>query len=145
MVLPWTLVRMRSNDPPLPVGSWRYAGVLLMIFGAAAYVRCAIDLARFGQGIPAPIEPTRFLVRSALYRHVRNPMYLASSLFLFGEALAWAHGILLLYVAAVMACYHPAVVYVEEPALRKRFGEHFERYCAQVPRWLPRLRSARIR
>jgi protein-S-isoprenylcysteine O-methyltransferase Ste14 len=135
---------MMSNDLPLPVGSWRYAGVLLMILGAAGYIRCTIDLARFGRGIPAPLEPTRSLVRNALYQHVRNPMYVASSLFLFGEAIAWARGILLVYAAAVTACYHPAVVYLEEPALRKRFGEHFERYCAQVPRWLPRLRSERM-
>ena len=27
---------------------------------------------------------------------------------------------------------------VEEPSLRKKFGEEFEEYCRNVPRWLPR-------
>lgn len=29
----------------------------------------------------------------------------------------------------------------EEPGLRDRFGVDYERYLADVPRWLPRLRG----
>jgi protein-S-isoprenylcysteine O-methyltransferase Ste14 len=29
---------------------------------------------------------------------------------------------------------------VEEPGLKRRFGEDYETYAANVPRWLPRLR-----
>jgi protein-S-isoprenylcysteine O-methyltransferase Ste14 len=139
--VPFALVLMSSNGLPLELGNWRYAGVLLMVIGAVVYVRCTIDLVRFGQGIPAPSAPTRFLVRNALYRYMRNPMYVAAAVFLFGEAVAASRGILFIYAAAVTACYYPAVVYLEEPALRRRFGEDFDRYCAQVPRWLPRLTS----
>jgi protein-S-isoprenylcysteine O-methyltransferase Ste14 len=28
--------------------------------------------------------------------------------------------------------------FVEEPGLRKRFGEDYEEYCRHVPRWIPR-------
>jgi protein-S-isoprenylcysteine O-methyltransferase Ste14 len=66
-------------------------------------------------------------------------MYLAAAVFLFGEAAASSRGILFAYAAAVTACYHPAVIFIEEPALRRRFGDDFDRYCAQVPRWLPRV------
>ena len=143
VAVPFGLVQLSPDSPPLELGTWRYAGVLLMVIGATVYVRCSIDLARFGQGIPAPLAPTRFLVRNALYLYMRNPMYVAAAVFLFGEAAAYSRGILFIYAAAVTACYHPAVVYIEEPALRRRFGGEFERYCAQVPRWFPRLTSQR--
>ena len=31
-------------------------------------------------------------------------------------------------------------LFAEEPGLRARFGEDYVRYCANVPRWVPRLR-----
>src|SRR4030095_14353728 len=130
--VPFGLVLMSSNALPLELGIWRYPGVLLKVISAMIYVRCTIDLARFGQGIPAPSAPTRFLVRNALYRYMRNPMYVAGALFLFGEAVASSRGILFGYAAAVTACYYPEGAYIEEPALRRRFGEDFDQYCAQV-------------
>ena len=30
-------------------------------------------------------------------------------------------------------------IYVEEPQLRKRFGQPYEKYCETVPRFLPKL------
>jgi protein-S-isoprenylcysteine O-methyltransferase Ste14 len=142
--IPLALLWGFPDAEPLPLGAWRWFGVALFAAGAAVYIRCSVDFARFGQGIPAPVDSTKFLVSNGLYRHVRNPMYIAGSMCLFGEAIAWESRILLGYAAAVTACYHPAVVFLEEPALRKRFGESYERYCAAVPRWLPRLRATDV-
>jgi len=139
VALPVAVVTLSPTDMALPLGYWRYAGVILMVLAGVIYVRCSVDLARLGRGLPSPTDPTQFLVCNGLYRRVRNPMYVAGSAFLFGEAIAFEAGVLLLYAAAVTACYHPAVVLLEEPALRARFGESYERYCAQVPRWLPRF------
>jgi protein-S-isoprenylcysteine O-methyltransferase Ste14 len=33
---------------------------------------------------------------------------------------------------------HLVVVFVEEPALRRRFGDLHDVYCEHVPRWIPR-------
>jgi protein-S-isoprenylcysteine O-methyltransferase Ste14 len=40
-------------------------------------------------------------------------------------------------------CRWPAVYIprVEEPGLVKRFGEDYEEYRRNVPRWMPRLRA----
>jgi protein-S-isoprenylcysteine O-methyltransferase Ste14 len=38
---------------------------------------------------------------------------------------------------------HLEVVWYEEPALRRRFGESYEGYCRSVRRWLPGRRSGR--
>lgn len=32
------------------------------------------------------------------------------------------------------------IVLQEEPLLRSRFGESYDRYCRNVPRWLPRTK-----
>lgn len=46
-----------------------------------------------------------------------------------------------LYALLISALAHASVVYVEEPELRRRFGQAYADYCARVPRWLPRLRG----
>jgi len=140
-LIPFSVVWWSAYDFPFEPGpATQYAGVTLMAVGAMAYTWCAVDLARFGQGIPAPMEPTRFLVRRGIYRRVRNPMYLAACLVLTGEALTCSLGILFIYAAAVFLLHHLAVIGLEEPALRARFGAPYEEYCRQVPRWLIRMR-----
>jgi protein-S-isoprenylcysteine O-methyltransferase Ste14 len=55
-----------------------------------------------------------------------------------GLALAWSSiGVLLLFLLA-MPLAHAQVVLLEEPLLRKRFGEAYVDYCRRVPRWIPR-------
>jgi protein-S-isoprenylcysteine O-methyltransferase Ste14 len=143
--VPMALVTFIPSHMPLASGSFlRFSGIALMALGAGVYSWCAIDLARLGKGIPAPTDPTRALVRGGLYQYLRNPMYMSGSLVLYGEALAFSEGVILLYAFAVSLLQHLAVVYLEEPALRERFGEPYERYCARVPRWLFRLTAANM-
>lgn len=98
---------------------------------------------RIGHGTLAPWDSTTQLVLHGPYRHVRNPMISGVSVILAGEAaLFWSPGLALwlLGVVAVNAVYIP---FVEEPGLRRRFGEPYDRYRANVPRWLPRTRPWR--
>jgi protein-S-isoprenylcysteine O-methyltransferase Ste14 len=81
-------------------------------------------------------------VAGGLYRRVRNPMYVAALLALVGEAVLFGSGLLLAYAALVFSFFHLWVVYYEEPTLRRKFGETYERYCRSVPRWVPTLRAA---
>jgi protein-S-isoprenylcysteine O-methyltransferase Ste14 len=48
---------------------------------------------------------------------------------------------LLLWLAAVVAANAVYVPLVEEPGLRRRFGEEYDAYRANVPRWIPRRRA----
>jgi protein-S-isoprenylcysteine O-methyltransferase Ste14 len=43
--------------------------------------------------------------------------------------------------ALVWFISHLFVVTYEEPALRRTFGKEYQFYCANVPRWIPRLRA----
>jgi protein-S-isoprenylcysteine O-methyltransferase Ste14 len=138
VVLPLTWLWSGSEPWPLPLGAARFFGLAPVIGGAAMYARCAWDFTVVGRGTPAPYDPPRELVTHGLYRHVRNPIYLAVLAILAGESLLFQSGVLLAWTAALFLGFHVRVVYREEPTLKRRFGERFGRYCKAVPRWVPR-------
>jgi protein-S-isoprenylcysteine O-methyltransferase Ste14 len=113
-------------------------GVPLLVVGVAALAWCIWDFAQRGRGTLAPVDPPRFVVRSGLYRVVRNPMYVAVLTTLAGEALVAGHLLIAGWALAVAAAVHTFVVLYEEPALRQQFGGDYLAYCDAVPRWLPR-------
>ena len=114
-----------------------------MLLGGAALIECFVRFAWSGFGTPAPIAPPQRLVVTGLYRHVRNPMYVAVVALVLGQALFFGETRLLLYGAAGWLVFHLFVLAYEEPVLRRLFPDDYERYAAAVPRWLPRLRPWR--
>jgi protein-S-isoprenylcysteine O-methyltransferase Ste14 len=62
------------------------------------------------------------------------------SLLVFGQALLFLNLGLLEYGLIVCAGFIAFVHFYEEPNLRRKFGNEYEEYCRQVPRWIPRLR-----
>jgi len=102
----------------------------------SAFVR----FVREGLGTPVPIAPPTELVVGGVYRYVRNPMYLALASTVLGQALILGSRKLLLYVTVMALPVSAFVRFQEEPRLASTFGEQYERYCANVPRWVPRLR-----
>jgi protein-S-isoprenylcysteine O-methyltransferase Ste14 len=94
-------------------------------------------------GTPAPVKPPEKLVANGLYRHVRNPMYVAVFIIIIGQALLFGDAALLPYAAIIWTAFHLFVIFYEEPNLRRRFGADYELYCSRVPRWLPRIFPAK--
>ncbi len=116
-------------------------GVLLIGLGFALVAWTVALFATIGRGTLAPWDPTARLVVLGPYRHVRNPMISGVLAVLLGEAALFASAPLLLWFAAVFAVNAVYFPLVEEPGLRKRFGADYDAYCANVPRWLPRLNA----
>src|SRR5436305_14815494 len=112
-------------------------GIVLITCGTAVYLRCAWEFAVNGLGTPAPIAPTKFLVTTALHRHVRNPMYIGVALVILGESVIFRSLHLVLYAAAMLTIAHIFVVLYEEPTLRRQFAESYDEYVRTVPRWVP--------
>jgi protein-S-isoprenylcysteine O-methyltransferase Ste14 len=139
-LVPWLLSRggLGRFEP----GPWRWAGALPAAVGLAGLVVCFVDFARVGRGTPAPIDPPRALVVRGLYRHVRNPMYVAILATLGGEVLLYASGAVAAWAGLAWLVFHLFVVLYEEPRLRRQFGAEYEDYLRRVPRWIPRLRPA---
>jgi protein-S-isoprenylcysteine O-methyltransferase Ste14 len=114
-------------------------GLVLIALGAGGLLDSFVRFAWQGLGTPAPIAPTRHLVISGLYRFVRNPMYVAVTALVLGQALLLAHTSLLIYGAVVWLAFHIFVLAYEEPTLLRTFGDEYESYRRHVPRWIPRL------
>jgi protein-S-isoprenylcysteine O-methyltransferase Ste14 len=122
------------------LGSFRYLALLPILFGACVECWCAWDFAMKGRGTPAPFDPPKELVARGLYRRVRNPMYVGVMSILAGEALFFSSVFTITYSLIVFAGFNLFVLFYEEPTLRRKFGESYERYCRTVPRWLPLLK-----
>jgi protein-S-isoprenylcysteine O-methyltransferase Ste14 len=120
------------------LGPTRWVGVAPLIIGTAGLLWCIWDFGRTGKGTLAPLDPPRFVVRSGLYRIVRNPMYLSVLTALGGEVLLLGSPRLAIWAAIVAIAFHLFVVAYEEPTLRREFGTDYESYCRAVSRWRPR-------
>jgi protein-S-isoprenylcysteine O-methyltransferase Ste14 len=125
-------------------GAWRavpvVAGAVAIGAGLLLMARTISLLAREGEGTLAPWDPTQRLVVRGPYRYVRNPMITGVLSILVGEAALFGSPWLLAWwvlFLAINVVYFPLV---EEPALRARFGDEYERYRRSVPRWIPRRR-----
>jgi protein-S-isoprenylcysteine O-methyltransferase Ste14 len=115
-------------------------GGVLIAAGLSLVVRTVALVVTVGRGTLAPWDPTSRLVVQGPYRYVRNPMITGVLTILLGEAALLGSWAILIWTGtffAMNAIYFPLS---EEPGLRRRFGEDYERYRANVPRWVPRLR-----
>jgi protein-S-isoprenylcysteine O-methyltransferase Ste14 len=109
----------------------------VFLTGATLYAWTTLNFAVIGKGTPAPIDAPRKLIVRGPHRYVRNPMYLGVLIVILGWTIAYRALPLLAYMAAVALAFHLVVLIVEEPALRRKFGDEYAAYCRAVRRWLP--------
>jgi protein-S-isoprenylcysteine O-methyltransferase Ste14 len=136
-LVPWLLTGWESTDPPVLIAA---VGGVLTAAGAAVLLHSFARFVVEGAGTPAPVAPTERLVVGGIYRHVRNPMYVAVTAAIAGQALLLGRPWLLAYAAAFWALTAAFVRFYEEPTLSARYGEEYALYKRAVPAWLPRLR-----
>jgi len=137
-LIPWLISGWHEQPPFLGVPATRLIGVILILLGIPVLLDSFARFAIEGLGTPAPVFPTRTLVIRGFYRYVRNPMYVSVILIIFGQGLFFGDVRLIVYGLFLWLITHLFVVVYEEPTLRKSFGAEYERYCASVPRWIPR-------
>ncbi|HKR86091.1 MAG TPA: isoprenylcysteine carboxylmethyltransferase family protein [Terriglobales bacterium] len=135
-VVPFWLTRWRFQPPLLEARVLRVLGAALMVFGAAIVLDSFRRFAWQGMGTPAPLLPTSHLVVTGLYR---NPMYVGVAAAILGQGLLFGDNDTLAYGVLVWVALHLFVFFYEEPTLRHMFGEEYETFCRNVPRWIPHL------
>ena len=81
----------------------------------------------------------QLLVVKGPYRYVRNPIYILDVGVIFGTALLTSNWWLVILTVAYVIQLRTQV-HAEERELKARFGATYDRYCRQVPRFIPRLR-----
>ncbi len=137
-LVPWLLTGWRSAGSPM----WlRIIGWVLIGSGVAVVLEAFGRFVIEGVGTPAPVAPTEKLVVGGLYRHVRNPMYLAVGAVILGQAAVLGRWVLVAHALVFAAIVWSFVHWYEEPTLRRRFGTEYEAYLRAVPGWWPRLKA----
>ena len=137
-LLPWLITGWEVDDE-LAVLPLQVLGALLIAAGVTVILNAFARFVLEGVGTPAPVAPTEKLVVGGLYRHVRNPMYVAVASTIIGQALLLGRPLLLVYAAVFMAVVAAFVHLYEEPTLTRQFGDDYTRYRRAVPAWRPRL------
>jgi protein-S-isoprenylcysteine O-methyltransferase Ste14 len=138
-VVPWWFTHWQFREPFFGLIAFRVLGAALICAGVPVVLESFARFALQGVGTPAPPFPTQHLVVSGFYRFVRNPMYISvvsivlGQGFLFGSLHVLEYGIVAWFVT------HIFVLAYEEPTLRRTFGDEYRVYCANVPRWIPRI------
>ena len=85
---------------------------------------------------PMKPETSTALVTSGIYRLTRNPMYLGLALMLLAVVVFFSNPLGLACIVVFVVWMDVFQIAPEERALRARFGEVFDEYCARVRRWL---------
>lgn len=138
LIVPYFLVSL-NDYLGLPIISHP---ILKMVGGLLGIVALLVILHSFflfkivGEGTPMPIEPPKKLVIKGLYKHTRNPMYLSYFALILAEFFFLGHLLLLVYLVLGVPIVHICTVFLEEPALKKRFDKDYDKYIKKVSRWL---------
>jgi protein-S-isoprenylcysteine O-methyltransferase Ste14 len=138
-VVPWWISRWRFHTPFAGYEALRVIGAVLIAAGAFVVLDSFARFALQGLGTPAPVFPTKHLVVKGFYRYVRNPMYVAVVSVILGQALLFGDTRVFEYALIAWVVAHLFVLSYEEPTLRNTFGAEYAEFCANVPRWIPRV------
>ena len=135
-----TLVRLRV---PLFIA----LGAALIGYAQRDWFLPALAVSVFGEAIQlwcfASLQKNQVLAAHGPYALVRNPMYLGRYFLLLGMLMLLTNVWLLAAFTIVYYFYMVNRVRREEALLGPTFGDAYARYCAQVPRFLPRLSAQR--
>ena len=122
-------------------GSWtRYGQLIGFVLICLGFLAAFGTMAWFGIGKAFGLNVSG-LTNQGPYKISRNPQILGGYLLVIGTAIQWLSlyslGWVLLY--AIIGHW---MILTEEEHLLQVFGEEYERYCAEVPRYLivPKLR-----
>ena len=137
-LIPWALL----GDEATLHAVAALVGVPLIVVGTLLLADSVfLRFAREGRGTLAPIDPPRFVVRGGAYRFTRNPMYVANLAILAGIAITFRSLAVVGWAVFMALAFQLFVISYEEPNLRDTFGESYEVYQREVPRWLPTSRA----
>ncbi len=96
----------------------------------------SLGIFRYHNEDPNPTTVTDSLITTGIFKYIRNPMYLALSLFQFGIglALSFIHISLMTFLTVIVL--HFFVVLKEENYLRIKFGSKYKAYLNSSRRWI---------
>ncbi|RED51123.1 methyltransferase family protein [Cohnella lupini] len=115
-------------------------GGLITVIGLVILVSTIRTFILIGKGTLAPWSPTSNLIIGGIYGYIRNPMISGVLFILIGEGLIFNSIGLIIWSLIFFIINHIYFIVSEEPGLHKRFGNEYQTYKANVPRWIPRFK-----
>jgi protein-S-isoprenylcysteine O-methyltransferase Ste14 len=141
--IPFVLAALALLRPHYPFGShWLdeltdITGFLFMLGGVALRV-WVIGYRKSGTSGRSREMETSQLVTDGAYACIRNPLYLANIIIVFGAMIIFLNPWLFLVFAAYCLHYY-LIIMAEEEYLTRRFGVEYLRYKQRVPRLIPAI------
>lgn len=132
---------MRALTPSLtlelPFATLLVVALPLLLAGVAIALAGVLEFRRWRTTVN-PMNPERAttLVRSGIYRHTRNPMYVGMLFALVACALLLASAAALLILPAFIVYMNRFQILPEERQLARQFGADFQNLRREVRRWL---------
>jgi protein-S-isoprenylcysteine O-methyltransferase Ste14 len=83
------------------------------------------------------------LVKTGIFAICRNPLYVGNVIIYSGIFLMHGNLWVILTGTLTFTFIYICLIAAEENFLRTKFGTEFDQYCAETPRWIPRLKSLR--
>lgn len=124
------------SQPTLPIhDGWR---ILMMLVGYFLVIVGAMGRGYCSAFIGGRKNDT--VVRSGPFSIVRNPLYVFSFIATVGIGLQSGMLTVLVLLVAAFMLYYPMVVAKEENFLRHKFGQAYDVYVQEVPRWIPNFK-----
>lgn len=124
-----------------PVGvlgtTWiQVVGIVLAVLGIGAMIWAQIDM---GDSWRIGVDESEItaLVRTGVFRRVRNPIYTAMGVFALGITLLTPNVVAVLTLVLAVVTLELQVRRVEEPYLLGKHGDAYRAYQASVGRFLP--------
>ncbi len=133
--VPYLIARGSNLPLGLPETGATWLGGGLIAIGIVGYLMTAGAFAFVGRGTPSPTHPTDSLATTGLHRYSRNPMYVAVLTVIVGQMVFWNRGLVGIYAVGVWAAFQAFIILYEEKTLRRFYGDAYETYCRNTPRW----------
>ncbi|MGY5859953.1 MAG: isoprenylcysteine carboxylmethyltransferase family protein [Candidatus Thorarchaeota archaeon] len=113
-------------------------GLVAILSGLALLAVTIRMFYRIGKGTLAPWAPTEKLVIDGLYSRTRSPMISGVLMVLVGEVIVFSSLWIFAWFVFFAVGNHFYFIKFEEPRLLDRFGDAYQSYKDNVPRWIPR-------
>jgi len=115
-------------------------GLLMIMMGQGLRI-LTIGLAYISRGGRKRRIYAENLVTDGLFSHCRNPLYLGNVLIVSGFLFVSGNLIGIIVGSLAFMIIYRLIVYSEESFLSAKFAENYAAFCADVPRWFPRLKG----
>lgn len=139
-VLTVSTARQSADSVPVREAETSKAGGLLIGTGTAMY---ALGTAQFESVDQMMGRNTNGLLTDGIFSYSRNPQYTGWGVVLLGIATRRWSGLTFLSAGFYWVVIHCYLLFVEEPHLERVFGEDYNQYRSNVPRYISLSRGKR--